>query len=170
VSIEAIRTERLRLERVRPSDRPDLERLYGDPRVMATLGGVRGPEYVGLGLARMLEHWERHGFGVWTMRDAATGAFVGRGGLQHVQLDDRDEVEVLYALVPEFQGRGLATELARESVRVAFEELGLPGLVCFTLETNLASRGVMERAGFRYERAGERAGLPHLFYRLTAPK
>jgi RimJ/RimL family protein N-acetyltransferase len=170
VSIEAIHTERLRLERVRPADRPDLHRLYRDPRVMATLGGVRGGPEIDRGLARMLDHWDRHGFGVWILRDAASGAFVGRGGLQHVSLDGRDEVEVLYALVPEFQGRGLATELARESVRVAFEELGLSDLVCFTLETNLASRRVMERAGFRYERAGERAGLPHVFYRLTSPK
>jgi RimJ/RimL family protein N-acetyltransferase len=168
-SIEALRTPRLRLERVRAPDRSDLARLYRDPRVMATLGGVRSAQEIDLGLARMLGHWERHGFGVWLLREAGTGEFVGRGGLQSVSLEGRDEVEVLYALLPEFQGRGLATELARESVRVAFEVLGLPDLVCFTAETNAASRRVMERAGFRYERAGVRAGTPHVFYRLGRP-
>ncbi len=142
--------------------------MNADPRVMATLGGVMTPEATAAQLARFEAHWERYGFGRWTLRDPATGAFVGRGGLMHVLVDDRDEVEIGYAVVPEFQGKGLATELARESARVAFEELGLPELVCFTLATNRASQRVMERAGFRYERAGVRADLPHVFYRLRA--
>jgi RimJ/RimL family protein N-acetyltransferase len=69
-------------------------------------------------------------------------------------------------LVPDFWGRGLATELARESVRVGFGVLGVADLVCFTLPTNARSRRVMEKAGFRYERDVEHAGLPHVLYRL----
>jgi RimJ/RimL family protein N-acetyltransferase len=55
--------------------------------------------------------------------------------------------------------------LARASVTVAFERLRLPGLVCFTLETNRASRRVMEKAGFRYERDFVYKDLPHVLYR-----
>jgi RimJ/RimL family protein N-acetyltransferase len=135
---------------------------------MATLGGVMTREETAAQLARWEAHWERYGFGRWSLRDPATGAFVGRGGLMHVDVDGRDEVEVGYALASEFWGKGFATELTRESLRVAFEELALSEVVGFTLTTNRASQRVMERAGFRLDRVGSRSGLPHAFYRLTA--
>jgi RimJ/RimL family protein N-acetyltransferase len=115
-----------------------------------------------------LAHWERYGFGIWTVRDPATQRFTGRGGPHRVTIDGREEVEIGYALMPEFWGRGLATELARESVAVAFTVLALPELICFTLAGNHASRRVMEKVGFRYERDIMWAGEPHVLHRQTA--
>jgi RimJ/RimL family protein N-acetyltransferase len=129
------RTARLLLRRLQENDRDDLRRIHADPRVMATLGGVRSDEQSDEFLRGGIAHWERY-------------------------------VEVAYALLPEFWGRGLATELARESVRTAFEVLGLDDVVCFALPTNRASRRVMEKVGFRYERDVVYHGLPHVFYRL----
>ena len=40
------------------------------------------------------------------------------------------------------------------------------GIVAFTLTTNGASRRVMEKLGFRFERDIIHAGLPHVLYRL----
>ncbi len=73
-------------------------------------------------------------------------------------------VEVAWAIVPKRWGQGLATELALASVEVAFDWLGLAELIAFTLPGNLASRRVMEKAGFAYEREIEHAGLPHVLY------
>src|SRR5205085_2188193 len=97
-----------------------------------------------------------------------SGQFIGRGGVRLFPVEGIEEAEVGYGLVAEYWSRGLATELARESVRVGFEVLGRPDLVCFTMPTNRASRRVMEKAGFRYERDGIHADLPHVFYRITA--
>ena len=88
--------------------------------------------------------------------------------LKVVPIDGRDEMELSYGLVAAYWGRGLATELARASLRIGFEVLGRPDLICFTLPTNRASQRVMEKAGFRYERDGVWADLPHVFYRQTA--
>jgi ribosomal-protein-alanine N-acetyltransferase len=159
---------RLLFERPRAEDLDVLAALHADPRVMATLGGVRSREQTQEFLTQLLAHWEEHGFGLWVVRERSTRRFAGRGGLRRVSICGADEVEVAYALVPELWGRGLATEIARESIRVAFEALGLPDLVSFTLEGNLASRRVMEKAGFRYERDFLRAGAPHVLYRLDA--
>jgi RimJ/RimL family protein N-acetyltransferase len=79
-----------------------------------------------------------------------------------------DEVELAYALVAEYWNRGLATEMARGILRVAFEQLHMTDVVCFTLTTNRASQRVMEKAGFEYERDVVHAGLPHVLYRITA--
>ncbi|MBY0528225.1 MAG: GNAT family N-acetyltransferase [Gemmataceae bacterium] len=167
-SMNDVLTERLRLTRITPDDIPDLFRLHRDPRVMAMLGGMRSDEELQGWHERLLAHWERHGFGRWTARDRASGAFVGRGGLVVMDVDGREETEVGYALAPEFWGRGLATEIAAASLRAGFETLGQSELVCLTLPTNAASRRVMEKVGFRDARDITHADLPHVLYRLTA--
>jgi [ribosomal protein S5]-alanine N-acetyltransferase len=168
VSLAESRTDRLLLTRLRESDLADLCRMYRDPRVMATLGGVRFEQETRELLQRHLAHWEQHGFGLWAARELATGQFAGRGGLRHWTIEGREEVEVGYGFMPEFWGRGLATELAAASVRLGFEVLGQEELVCMALPTNGASRRVMEKVGFRYERDVLHADLPHVLYRLTA--
>ena len=47
----------------------------------------------------------------------------------------------------------------------AARELGLAEVVAFTLAENVASRRVMERAGFALDGTVEHAGLPHVLYR-----
>ena len=167
--LEELRTERLLLSRPRGSDLADLVALHADPRVMATLGGVRDAAATEAQLRDFDAHWERHGFGPWILRDPETRRFLGRGGLRHVAVEGRDEVELLYALGADVWGRGYAGELARESIRVAFEILRLPELVCFTLPTNERSLAVMRRAGFQYQRDFLHAGRPHRLHRLRAP-
>ena len=169
-SLETLHTERMLLHRPREEDFYDVARMFADPAVGATLGGVRSRAASRVLFDRYAEHWERHGFGLWIMRDLQANTYIGRGGLRFWSMEGREEVEVGYALMPEYWGRGLATELARESVRVAFAVLGRPDLVSFTLPTNRASRRVMEKAGFVYERDGMHAELPHVFYRLTSER
>ncbi len=163
-----IRTGRLLLRRLSAADLDDFLIMHQDPRVMATLGGVRTPDETKAFLARLMDGWDQHGFGWWSIHLLDTGKFAGRGGLRRIVVDGRDEVEVGYGFLAEFWGLGLATELARESLRVGFGGLRLPNLVSFTLPTNLASRRVMEKAGFRYERDIVHANLPHVLYRQRA--
>ena len=137
---------------------------------MATLGGVRSDEETRQMLAAYLEHWQRHGFGLWMFFSKHDGKFVGRGGVRHIEIDSRDEVEVAYALMPKFWNQGLATEIAAASVRIAFQQLDLAELVCFTLPTNTASRRVMEKCGFQFERGFIWKSLPHVLYRLKSLK
>lgn len=167
-SLARLQTPRLVAERLEERHHAELCRLLGDPRVGATLGGVRSAGKAREILARHIDHWEQHGFGLWAFRDRAAGAFVGRGGLQHTMVTGREEVEVAWAVVPERWGAGLATEIASASLQAAFGELGLEAVVAYTMTSNAASRRVMEKAGFTYERDIEHAGLAHVLYRLRA--
>jgi len=162
------RTARLALTAIGADDLAEIERMHRDPAVMATLGGVRDDAETRRMVRRWIAHWDAHGFGLWIARDAATGAFAGRGGLQHTVVAGRGEIEVAYALAPPYWGRGLATELASASVRAAFEGRGLAELVCFALVTNRPSQRVMEKAGFAFEREVAHAGQPHRLARLRA--
>jgi ribosomal-protein-alanine N-acetyltransferase len=136
---------------------------------MATLGGLHSDEETANYLRDNLDHWDRYGYGMWVFRDRADGRFVGRAGLRNTRVGGNDEVELAYALVAEYWGRGLATEIAKEILKLAFERLDLEGIVCFTLPTNLASRRVMAKVGFEYERDVVHAGSPHVLYRIKAP-
>jgi RimJ/RimL family protein N-acetyltransferase len=166
VAIDELRTDRLLLRRIQAEHRDDLVRMHADERVMATLGGVRSAALTAGFLEGALAHWQHYGFGLWMVYDPPSGRFAGRGGLHHVMVEGQDEVEVAYAFMSDFWGQGLATELATESVRVAFEIVGLRNIVCFTLTTNRASQRVMEKVGFVYERPITHANLPHVLYRL----
>ncbi len=158
-------TARLLLSRITATDYPDLQAMQQDPRVMATLGGMVSETELQARHERNLEHWRQHGFGWWVARLRSDGRFVGRGGLRRANVDGKDEVEVGYGLIPEFWGQGLAVELAAASIEPAMS-LQLDEIVCFTLPTNLRSRRVMEKVGFRYEKDFVWCGLPHVLYRL----
>jgi ribosomal-protein-alanine N-acetyltransferase len=132
---------------------------------MATLGGVRTREQVEAGVATLSRHWDEHGFGPWIARNIESSEFVGLGGLRWVTVEETPEVEVGYALIPAFWRQGLATELATMAAHVGFDVLRLPTLVSFSLPTNLSSRRVMEKAGFRYERDFVYKGFPQVLYR-----
>jgi [ribosomal protein S5]-alanine N-acetyltransferase len=168
---DVVTTERLAGRRPRLGDAEALAGVVADEAVVPTLwvDGAPTAGRVHAWLAGDLRHWQHHGFGpyLWADRADATGAILARGGLRHTRVAGEDFVEIAYALVGARWGEGLATEIARASVRAAFDELVLDEVVAYTLPTNAASRRVMEKAGLRYERPIEHVGLPHVLYRIS---
>jgi [ribosomal protein S5]-alanine N-acetyltransferase len=162
-----LRTERLVGRRPNLDDIDRYHQLLNDPDVALTMGGRRSDEQLQAALARHLDSWERYGYGPCLLYDRETGEFVGRGGLNRVSVLEHDEIEVGYALLPAFWGRGLATELAQEAVRLGFEELAADSIVGFTLPTNLASRRVLEKCGMIFEREFVHYDLLHVFLRVV---
>ena len=130
------------------------------------MGGVATAEEVAEQLALGAQKWETDGFGYWMFFDAATGGAVARGGLSRAEFDGRAEIEVGWTVAPERWGEGLATELGAAAAEVAFGDLGLPDIVAFTLPDNVASRRVMEKLGFSYEKtAPYKTYGEHVLYR-----
>lgn len=158
-------TARLNAERLQEKHFDLLCRMHRNPRVMATLGGVRSATQTRDFLDKNLAHWEQHGYGLWMFTAKEDGQFVGRGGLRHAAVGGSDEIELAYALEEEFWGQGYATEMAEAIVGVGAAQYGLSNLVCFTLTDNLASRQVMAKVGFEFERSIVHAGHPHVLYR-----
>jgi ribosomal-protein-alanine N-acetyltransferase len=161
-----IETERLVAEVIGPSHQAELEAMLGDPRVGATLGGVLSPARVAASIEHLAAHFDRYGYGLWCWREKATGDLIARGGIEHAHVGGRDEVEVAWAVVADRWGEGFATEVGAASVRTGFDDHGIEELVSFTLPHNAASRRVMEKLGFAYERDVVHAGEPHVLYRL----
>jgi RimJ/RimL family protein N-acetyltransferase len=164
---EVIVTERLRGERLGPRHAGVLLPIFADPRVGATLGGVADRESVEQLAGIMDAHWDEHGFGYMMWFELSTGAPVARGGLARTVFDGQPELEVGWTTAPDRWGEGFASELGQACVEVAFGPLASSDVVAFTLPHNGASRRVMEKLGFAYEKtAAHKAFGDHVLYRL----
>ena len=169
MQIELIETRRLTGERVRESHLSLWRQIGSNPQVMTTMGGAWTSEQASQKIQKNCEQWKLYGHGQWTFFDRATKEFVGRGGIRKVVVNDREEVELGYALMPQFWGRGLAVEIGEKALSIAFDLFNYPSVVCYALTGNQRSRRVMEKLGFSFEGNVSIADKPHIFYRYLNP-
>jgi ribosomal-protein-alanine N-acetyltransferase len=79
------------------------------------------------------------------LRDASVP--VGSCGFKHPP-DDDGVVEIAYSVNPEYQGRGLATEMATRLTTFAFEDPRVQVVIAHTLPGPGPSPRVLARSGF----------------------
>jgi RimJ/RimL family protein N-acetyltransferase len=160
-----IETARLRLRVFRPEDLDDLAALFADPEVMKYVGDGKptGREEARKALESMIQHWRRHGFGRWAVKDKATREFVGFGGLRSLF----GMPEVVYHFATRHWGKGLATELGRASLRFGFETHRFARIVAIAKPENAASIHVMEKLGMRYEKDANYYGIDVVQYAIA---
>lgn len=144
----ALRTGRLAMTPVAWGDLVDLRALKGDPRVHAImLGGVRTAQQAAEDLASDIMFWGRHGVGMWAVRLAGSGDFVGTVGL-HQRPDGRG-IALRFVVTAAAQGQGYASEAAGAALRFAHERAGLEVVIAVARESNIASRQVLGAIGMR---------------------
>lgn len=164
-----VETARLLLEPIRAEHAVELIPILLDERVAVWFKAPEDPmpvpDDVIASTNRKAVDWTSRGIGYWLMRDRHTGEAVGRGGLQYTLDTGVEELEVGWAVAPARWGRGLATEMADAAIAYAWEELDLDQLITFTITNNTASRRVMEKTGFAYERDFLHVNVPHALYR-----
>jgi len=143
---QEIRTDRLLLTPLTPSDIDDVHAVFSDARTWTHLPAGRHTvraSSVDL-VQRKIGGRARHGLGSWAVRSAADHAFLGVGG---VDMTAAGVWNLGYRLAPWAWGHGYATEIARAAVAAADDivpEVPITGRV---LTNNPASAAVLERAG-----------------------
>ncbi len=163
-----LRTDRLLLEPLAPEHLDFVHRLWTDPQVRRYLWDdeVVSREQANDEIVKSVASFRDHDFGLLVIRRAEDGREIGFCGLRFI--DDRDDVEILYGLLPEHWGRGLATEAGREVMRWAFVDLGLERLIGRTDPPNAASARVLERLGMDFVRRVEENGMDTAYYSIEA--
>jgi [ribosomal protein S5]-alanine N-acetyltransferase len=91
---------------------------------------------------------ESYVFGIF---ENSTGAIAGRVGLSAVFRKAWQNANLGYYVGQEFNGRGFGTEAVKLAVRYAFESARLHRVQAAVMSGNVASRRVLEKAGFRLE-------------------
>lgn len=148
-----LETERLTLQRFSRDDAPFILELVNDPSFVRNIGdrGVRTLEdagrYIETGPAAS---YARNGFGLWLVSLKETGESIGMCGL--IQRDALQDVDIGYAFLPKFWGRGYAVESARAVREYGKNTVGLTRLVAIVNPDNAASIRVLGRIGMTFER------------------
>ena len=159
---------RLHAERLIDAHLPVLRRMHGNAQMAAALGARTAAESMA-SLERNLAHWDRFGFGLWVLRDLATGRVAGTAGLRHRDIEGVAEVELRCALFPECWGRGLGTDAVRACVTIGHDWLGVPSVVGLSARACAASQRVLVKAGLVFEREVAQRGEPRLLFRTELP-
>lgn len=169
MQIELIETQRLKGERVNEKHWNLWLKIGSNQMVMATIGGTWNEEKARKKMELNCEQWRLYGHGLWIFTEKTTDTFVGRGGIRKVILNGREEVELAYALMPEFWGKELAVEIGKKALSVAFDNFNYSSVVCYTLIDNKRSERVMQKIGFLFEKNIIWANRPHVLYRYRNP-
>lgn len=110
-------------------------------------------------------HFEKDNWGLWKIMLLDSQVVIGYAGLW--LFFDEYQPQLLYAIRPEYKGKGYATESAKLIVDYAFIELRFANLVATTDKANVDSQRVCDRLAFKFIEEKEIEGKPILFYRLT---
>jgi RimJ/RimL family protein N-acetyltransferase len=163
-----ISADRLVLREFTPLDLDDLARVLADPQVMHfSISGPLSKEQAEYMLQkRILEHYAKHGFGLWAIIDKKDKAFVGFAGLIIQNIDQIEEIELGFRLDPAYWGKGLATEAAAAICEYAFNQLKIDHLICIIDPKNKRSLNVADRLGMRYWKDHLFHGTPVHIYLL----
>lgn len=148
-----IRTPRLALRHLGESDAPFIVELLNDADFLRFIGdrGVRteddARQYVENGPRAS---YAAHGFGLYRVAERESGASVGICGL--LKRDSLEDVDVGFAFLPAFRGRGYAREAAEAVLGEARDRFGLTRVVAIVSPQNEVSARLLERLGFSFER------------------
>ncbi|MFL5825976.1 MAG: GNAT family N-acetyltransferase [Thermoleophilaceae bacterium] len=144
---ERVETERLVLRRNTAADLAAFVAIWRDPAVWESLmgGGEPNREFAAERHAHQVEHWERHGFGLYLVEIG--GEVAGWCGPWHPAFIPSlsSEIEIGWTLGQPFWGAGYATEAATTAAGIAFEHLSPPRTISLIAPSNERSRGVAER-------------------------
>ena len=150
---EVLRTERLILRHATTADQGFMFELVNDPAFIRNIGdrGVRNLEDAHAYLLKgPVASYCAHGFGLYRIQVKQGGESVGLCGL--VKRATLDDVDLGYALLPEFCGKGYAMEAAAAVLANARSTLGLQRIVAITDPLNQDSIRLLEKLDFRFEK------------------
>ena len=150
--MEVLFSERLRLRWLNADDAPFILRLVNDPDWIRFIGDrdIRTPEDAAAYIERsFLAMYRSLGFGLYLAELRDDGTPVGICGL--IKRDSLEDVDIGFAFLPEYRGRGYGYEAASATLLHARRDLGLTRVVAITTGDNEPSARLLERLGMRHE-------------------
>ena len=168
MNIPTLETQRLKLRAFTVDDCEPYASMYANESFYRFLDGKPlARSQVWENMAVILGHWSLLGYGIWALECRETGQLVGRAGL--LNLPGWPDVEVCWALSPDFWGKGYATEAAQASINWAFDTRGFGRLISLIHPDNSASKALAIRLGEKFLERISIAGKPADVYEFIRP-
>ncbi|MGA2079221.1 MAG: GNAT family N-acetyltransferase [Holophaga sp.] len=144
-------TERLVLRLFQPGDEDFLVRLLNDPSFIINIEdkGVRTREQAGTFITRsLMGSYQTHGHGLYLVQRKETAEPIGMCGL--LKRDHLQDIDLGYAFLPEYWGRGYALEAARAVLDYGRTILGRREAFAIVSPGNARSIALLAKLGFAY--------------------
>lgn len=148
-----LETERLLLREFTEGDTDFICRLLNSPGWLKNIGsrGIENEdnarEYIN---SKLRKAYTELGFGFYLIELKQSGESVGMCGL--VKREGLDDVDVGFALLPEYEGYGYAYEAASATVEYAANTLLITTLSAITIPTNKSSIKLLEKIGLKFSK------------------
>lgn len=145
-------TDRLLLKPCNIEDAPFVLKLMNTPKWIRYIGDRNvhtihdAENYI---KEKMLSQYVRLGYGNNTVIRKADGVKMGSCGLY-----DREGIEgvdIGFAFLPEYEGKGYANEAAQKVMSLAINEWSITLIKAITTKDNVASQKLIEKLGLRYQ-------------------
>ncbi len=107
--------------------------------------------------------------GMNALVDKQTGEFVGQCGLLIQTIDDIEELEIGYSIMPSYRGKGFASEAANRCKEFAFENDYTTSLISVIVPENLDSIKVAMNNGMKLSKTTISNGDLVNIYRVNKP-
>ena len=148
-----LETERLCLREFTLNDAAFVQQLVNTPSWLEFIGdrNIRSLEasqnYIQNSL---LQSYATNGFGLWLMELKETKIPIGMCGL--VKRDSLEDIDIGFALLPEFGRKGYTYEAAKATMNYAKDTLNIQKIVAITDTKNVASIGLLNKIGLQFKK------------------
>jgi [ribosomal protein S5]-alanine N-acetyltransferase len=149
MTTEVLQTPRLALRHLEHADAPFVLELYNEPGWLRYIGdrGIRTLEdaqrHIAEGPAKM---YVELGYGLYLVESRASGERLGICGI--LKRDTLPDVDLGFAFVERFCGRGYAYESAQAVISHASRHLGIRRIAAIASPDNHASERLLRKLGF----------------------
>jgi RimJ/RimL family protein N-acetyltransferase len=151
--MQIIQTDRLNLRLLADNDAEFILDLLNQPSWLEFIGdrGVHNLDdaraYINNGPLAMIK---QYGFGLYLTEIKSSKTPIGLCGL--LKREGLDDVDIGFALHPDFWGAGYAKEAAEHCLQYARDKLQLTRVVAITLPTNTACISLLKGIGMSFEK------------------
>ncbi len=162
-------SQRLEFRKFVASDFDDWLPFHLDPRSSQYWHGLpKDPmEACEQQFERLFERYEKGQGGMNALVHKITGRLIGMAGLLKQTVDDINELEIGYSILPEYWKKGYASEAAKKCKRHAFENHLAPSLISIIHIENIPSQKVARNNGMYLEKTTTYKENPVHIFRVT---
>jgi len=162
-AVPVIETARLRVQGPRKEDFAAFAAMWARPEVTKEISGEPlPPEESWRRLLRNAGLWPVCGYGYWHVFERESGAFVGQVGFADFQRELTPPLtgmpEIGWAISPDYQGKGYATEAALGAIQWGDKVLSAERMSCIIGVNNAPSIRIAEKCGFSFATTTEYHG------------
>lgn len=143
-----LETDRLVIRKFLETDVEALFGILGNEEVMRfSLKGPLNIKEIEESLSKILEHYNKYGFGLYALIHKESNILIGFAGFKVQLIDGEQKVELGYRLSPQYWGKGLASEAVRALSQYAFNQIKLSEFIAIIEPENIKSVQVATRLG-----------------------